>query len=298
MSAASRTRPGVGVGGRQGAAGWAHRLRSLPGYLVLWSWTILCLAPLVLTLLSSVKSNTEIFASQLGLPSELRLENYASAWAGTGSDGSLPGYLLNSIVVAIVALGLGVGAGTLAAYALARWRSRVSDALYLWLLILLTVPLLVTMIPIFGMASSFGLRNNVVALGMVYAAFIVPTATVLMRAFFQDFPNELVEAASLDGCSEWQAFRRIVLPMSLGAIGGVSILALIWVWGELLFAIVLMTRPEAKTLPVGLLSFRGQYFTDLGVLFAGLTIATGPILLAYLLFQRRVTKGVTLGAFR
>jgi ABC-type glycerol-3-phosphate transport system permease component len=78
----------------------------------------------------------------------------------------------------------------------------------------------------------------------------------------------------------------------------VSILALIWVWGELLFAIVLMTKPEAKTLPVGLLGFRGQYFTDLGVLFAGLTIATGPIVLAYLLFQRRVTKGVTLGAFR
>ena len=76
------------------------------------------------------------------------------------------------------------------------------------------------------------------------------------------------------------------------------ILALIWVWGELLFAIVLLTKPEAKTLPVGLLSFRGQYFTDLGVLFAGLVIATGPILLAYLIFQRRVTKGVTLGAFR
>ena len=298
MSAVRVTRPVAGSGTGAASATWLHRLRAGSGYGALWAWTLLCLAPLALTLLSSVKSNTEIFASQLSLPTVVRLENYGRAWAGTSSDGSLPSYLFNSVVVAVVAIVLGVGSGTLAAYALARWRGRSSDALYLWLLILLTVPLLVTMIPIFGMTSALGLRNNLVALGAIYAAFIVPTAAVLMRAFFQDFPNELVEAARLDGCSEWQAFRKVVLPMSYGAIAGVSILALIWVWGELLFAIVLLTKPEAKTLPVGLLSFRGQYFTDLGVLFAGLVIATGPILLAYLVFQRRVTKGVTLGAFR
>lgn len=298
MSAARITRTAGRDRGQPQVRHWSRLVGTGSGYVALWAWTALCLAPLVLTVLSSLKSNTEIFASQLALPGEPRWENYARAWAGTGSDGALPGYLLNSVVVAVVALVLGVGSGTLAAYALARWRSRTSDVIYLWLLVLLTVPLLVTMIPIFGMASSLGLRNNAVALGAIYAAFIVPTAAVLMRAFFQGFPPELVEAARLDGCNEWQAFRKVVLPMSFGAIGGVSILALIWVWGELLFAIVLLTKPEAKTLPVGLLSFRGQYFTDLGVLFAGLVIATGPIVLAYLVFQRRVTKGVTLGAFR
>jgi raffinose/stachyose/melibiose transport system permease protein len=273
-------------------------VRTASGYGALWLWTLLCLAPIFLVVLSSLKTNTEIFASQLALPTSVQFSNFTTAWTGTSTGESLPTYMLNSIIVAGVALTLGVGSGTMAGYALARWRSKLAEATYLWLLIMLTVPLLVTMIPIFGLANTFGLRNNLLGLGLVYAAFIVPFAAVVMRSFFQDFPKELVEATRLDGASEWRSFRSVVLPLSLGPIAGISMLALIWIWAELLFAIVLVTKPEMKTLPVGLLGFRGQYYTDLGVLFAGLVIATGPIILAYLVFQRKVTKGITFGAFR
>jgi ABC-type glycerol-3-phosphate transport system permease component len=276
---------------------WFRGWRRLPGHLTLWAWAALCLVPVAVMVLSSVKSNTEIYIAPLGLPNEVRVDNYLKAWYGPGVGPAMGTYMLNSVIVAILSLSVGVGSGTIAGYALSRWRGRWSDTVYFWLLVLLTVPLLVAMIPIFHLVGLIGLRNNLFGISLVYAAFIVPTATFLMRSFFDGFPSELLEAARLDGCSEWRAFRSIVFPLSYGAITGVAILSLLWVWGELLFAIVLLTRPDAKTLPVGILALRGQYYTDLGGIFAALTVATGPIIAAFLLFQRRITKGVTFGAF-
>jgi ABC-type glycerol-3-phosphate transport system permease component len=256
------------------------------------------IAPLIIMLMSSLKSNVDIYAHPLGVPRHARLDTFTTAWQGPPGQSSLGTYFVNSIEAALLSILLGVGGGTLAGYALVRWQSRWAGALHRMFIVLLSVPLLATVIPIFVLLGNLGLRDSVVGLALVYGAFIVPTAAVLMRSFFVSVPHDLVDAALVDGCSERRAFFGIVLPLSRGALVGVTIINLIWVWSELLFAIVLLNTPESKTLPVGLLGFQGQYFTDVGVQSAALLMATMPIVLVFLIFQRHIAKGLTLGAIR
>jgi ABC-type glycerol-3-phosphate transport system permease component len=119
-----------------------------------------------------------------------------------------------------------------------------------------------------------------------------------MRAYFESFPRELEEAARIDGCTDFGAFWRVVLPVSRGALASISIINVVGIWSELLFAYVLMNKPDVRTLPVGILSFRGEYQVAWNLIFAGLSIATMPTLLFFLVFQRQITKGMTMGAIR
>lgn len=276
-----------------------HRTTRAVFWLLLAGWAAMQVVPFVLMLLSSVKSNTEVFAEPFGLPEEFRWSNFASAWSGASGTRSLGRYFFNSVLVAVYSLTIGVGGGTMLGYVLARRSDRRwSSYTHRYLVILLSIPALVALVPVFLLMGTLGLRNSSIGLALVYSAFIAPTAAVLMRSSFASFPKELIEAAQIDGASEWTTFRKIVFPLSRGPLIGVSSVALIWVWSELLFAIVLLNQPDNKTLTVGLLDFRGQYSTDLGVLFAGLTIATIPIVILFVIFQRQVTEGITLGAVK
>ncbi len=262
-------------------------------------WTLIILVPFAGMLLSSLKSNIEIFRDPFGIDlASLKFENYTDAWAGPGGGRPLATYFVNSVVASSVSLLLGISVGTLAAYALARARGAASRWMHIWFIVLLTVPVLVTLVPLFDLTGALGIRNSVLGIALIYSALIVPTTVILMRAYFVSFPLDLVESARLDGLSEMGAFWRVVLPLSQGPLIGVTVVNLLFVWSELALAVVLLLTPDGKTLPVGLTAFKGQYATDFGVQFAGLVIATAPVVLIYILFQRFITRGVALGAMR
>ncbi len=268
------------------------------GYLLLVAWTVITLLPFVSMFLLSFHSTPDIYAHPLGFTGSWRLDNYVSAWVGAAGGAPIAVYLLNSFLVAVIALAIGVTFGTLAGYGLARVGARLGTAVSRVFVLALSIPLVVTLIPIFKLLGSLVLLNSVVGIALVYAAFMTPTVGLIMRSVFGAVPAELLEAARLDGCNELTALWRIILPVVRGGLVSVSLLGLIFVWGEVQFAVVLLSRPQVKTLAVGLLSFQGQFVSDQGAFYAGLVIATAPVVILFVIFQRSITKGVTLGAFR
>jgi ABC-type glycerol-3-phosphate transport system permease component len=266
------------------------------GFLV--SWAVVELFPILFMFLQSVKTDQEIVGNLWGLPASPRLGNFQRVWEGGSLGVPMGRYFLNSIVVTTATLLFLMVTGSLAAYALARYRfpgERILQTALIWAL---AVPAHATLIPVFRFMGDLGLRNTYWGLSAVYTAFWLPFTILFLRAYFTTFPRELEEAARLDGASELGVFFRIVLPISRGALASVSIVNVVGIWSELLFAFVLMNQQDMKTLTVGMLAFRGQYSVEWSSVFAGLTIAAVPTLLFFLVFQRQITKGMTMGALK
>ena len=121
---------------------------------------------------------------------------------------------------------------------------------------------------------------------------------MLLQSFFRTFPDELIEAAKIDGCSNFKAFLKIVLPISLGAVSTVFIINFISIWNDFVLALVIMTRNDSRTLPIGIANFQGNWLTDWGPIYASLVVAIIPTILVYLIFHRNIIKGVAAGAIK
>jgi len=256
------------------------------------------LYPLFWMLMSALKPEGEITLYPLALPSSLHPENFSDAWAGGRSQAPIARYFVNSLIVTSLAVPILLFAAAMAGYGLARFRAIGSRVYYGGLLVLVAIPAHAFLLPLFFLMGDLGLRNNYLGLVLVYAALGLPFSAVLLRSFFRSFPREVVEAALVDGCSQFGAFWRIVLPVARGALAAVAINNIIWMWNELLFALVLMNRVEMKTLPLGISTFRSEYTVDWRLTYAALVIASLPPLILFLLLQRHVTKGMTLGAVK
>lgn len=265
---------------------------------MLITWAVVQLFPILFMFFNSVKTSAEIMGSPFGLPKTIRLMNYVEAWAGGKLGVPMGRYFLNSVFVTSGTLVMLMFTGSLAAYALARYRFPGSGLIASGLVLAIAIPIHATLIPVFHFMGTLGLRNNYFGLIAVYTAFWLPFTITVARAYFETFPRELEEAARIDGCTDFGAFWRIVLPVSRGALASISIINVVGIWSELLFAYVLMNKPEVRTLPVGIVSFRGQYEVAWNLIFAGLAIATIPTLLFFLIFQRQITKGMTMGAIK
>ena len=193
--------------------------------------------------------------------------------------------------------------GALAGFALARFRLPGCRAVFWLFLAGLMIPAQLSVVPLFFEMRALGLLNSRAGLILVYTANGLPFAVFILAGFFKTLPRALYEAALVDGCGEFSAFRRVLLPLARPGLVTVAIFQFIGVWKEYFFAFMLTsgaTGAEVRTLPLGLanLAISSQYHTDYGELFAGLVMVTVPILAIYLLLQRHIVKGVTAGALK
>jgi ABC-type glycerol-3-phosphate transport system permease component len=267
-------------------------------YALLIFWAVVELYPLVFLFYTALKTDAQIMSYPWALPDRPHFENFAEVWSGGTIQVPIPRYLLNSVVITGLTLLILTFAGTLAGYALARYQfpgAGLSQRLFIWAL---AIPVHATLVPVFLFMGDLGLRNTYWGIAGLYAAFWLPFTVVVMRAYFESFPRELEESARIDGCTDFGVFWRIVLPISRGSVASISIVNVVGIWSELLFAFVLLNKPDMRTLTVGVLAFKGEYTVSWGLIFAGLAIATLPTLLFFLFFQRQITKGMTMGAFR
>lgn len=262
------------------------------------AWTLLIVVPFLLMILLSFRSMTGIYNNPLGLSGDWQPHNYVDAWHGPPGGAGFGQYARNSVVVVVVALLVSNVFGSAAAYFTAtlpaRWRRRTM----LVPLLATTVPAIALLIPFFRAFNALGLLNEPDALGVLYGLLCLPTTILVLHAFFVDFPTDVREAAALDGLGPLGTFARIVLPLSGGPLVAISLLNMIWVWGETQIGIVLLQSSDSQTIPVGLLTFQGRFISNLGPLFAGLTMATVPVAIGYLVFHRSVSRGISLGGFR
>lgn len=277
----------------------------LLGYTIAGLWTALAILPL-LWMYSSASKTLPQFNLDRWLPVwPPHLENFVDAWSGNvptdGRSVVLPIslYAMNSVIVTLGSLLLTLALASPAAYAIARSKRAWFRSILVFVLIIgLAFPAHGLVLPIWALANQLGLTNTYQGLIFAYVALSLPFAILILAAYFSGIPQELVDAAKVDGCSEFGAFRRVVLPISQGPLVAVSILLINGFWNEFLFSLVLMPDNRMKTLPVGLWNFTGTYTIPYTLLLAILAIAATPVLILYLIFQRRINDSMSTGIIR
>ncbi len=270
-------------------------LRILPTQVVLIVWTAIAAVPFILIGLLAFRPQKDIFAYPLGIGGDFTLDNFAAAWNGPIGGVGLVTNAGSSATIAITALLTNLVVGSPAAYFATTLPPRANKWFIRLFLVATVIPLVLLVVPYYQLFDAFGIVSNPFLVGVAYGVIALPTTVLVLNAFFLDFPRELVEAAALDGLGHFATFVRVVLPLSRGALVAVGLLALVFVWGESQLGIALLQDPESQSIPVGLLGFRGQFSVQLGPIFAGLSIATIPVIVLYLIFNRFITKGIALG---
>jgi multiple sugar transport system permease protein len=225
----------------------------------------------------------------------------ATTWANYAFvllQSSFPRFFLNSVIVSLgTALCVTVVASA-AGYAFSRFDFRMRRAIVVLLLITQMFPLVMLIAPIYRLITPLGLGNSLIGLIIVYTTFNVPFATFLMQSFFEGIPPTLEEAAMIDGCTRFQALRRVILPLTLPGMGATLGFVFTAAWSELLFALMLINNDQKATFPVGLLTFVSKFSVDWGQMMAAAVLALIPACLFFAFIQRYLVQGLTAGAVK
>ncbi|MFA6093688.1 MAG: carbohydrate ABC transporter permease [Elusimicrobiota bacterium] len=262
-------------------------------YLFLLVSTAITLFPFLWMISTSVKSPGEIFTRTPTLiPHVWTWEHYRNLFAAL----DMTRHVLNSLIFSVGVTVLSVLFNAMAAYAFAKLRFPGREKLFALLLATMMIPGQVTMLPVFIILKSLGLLNT-------YAGLILPGsaavfAIFMLRQFMMDIPEEILEAARVDGCSETAIFFRIMLPLCRPVIATLAIFSFIGSWNEFLWPLIIMLREDRYTLPVALANLNGQYNTDWGLLMAGAVVVVIPAILVFLLAQKHYIQGIAAGAVK
>lgn len=281
---------------------------NIVAHAVLIIWSLLVILPMGWTLLSSFKSTREVFESALSLPKELLarnpFENYINAW--TEADFGV--YFKNSIIVVGTAMVLVMLLGAMVAYVLSRFKFPGSRMIYYLMLAGLTFPIFLAIVPLYQVMQilpvpwdwSQSLLGTHVGLILTYVAFALPFTVFFLYSFFHNLPDEIAEAAEVDGAGEWVKFFRVMLPMATPGLASVAIFNFLGLWNQFILPVALNTNREKYVLAQGINDFSSQmgYRTDYGSLFAAVVITIIPVLIVYLIFQRQLQGSVSKGTMK
>lgn len=264
------------------------------GYIFLLAMSLVFILPMLFTILSSLKTKLEIFSSPFALPKVVQWANYTKAW----KDANMSAYFINSLIQAGSTVILSSIVSTMAAYALARFKFRLNKFLLGLFLIGMMVPIHTILVPISYIIGMFNLKNNIVALVLVYVAFSLPFSILVMLTFMKGVNLSLEEAAIIDGASYFQIYSQIMIPLTLPAISTISIFNFMGAWNNILFPLLFINDKRLRPISLGLLNFNGERGSEYGLLMAGIVITVVVPLIIYLLFQEKVESGLAAGAVK
>ena len=255
---------------------------------------LLSLFPFLWFLLTSFKSQTEVAASPPTWWPTGGFHFYQSALV----DYQLTGFIMNSVIVAGTTTVLALIIGTPAAYALARLRIPGKVWILGTMLSISMFPHIAIAGPLWNLLEQIGGLNRLWGLVLPYLAFTLPLVIWILTSFFQELPEELEEAALIDGCTTWQSLTYVMTPLAAPGIFTAAILTFIYAWNEFFFALLILTHPDRQTLPVGIALFQGEFTMPWGELAAASVLATLPLIVLVLVFQRWIVSGLSAGAVK
>lgn len=288
---------------------------------VMTIWLLLVVLPFIWALLTSARLTREIVNTPFAWPENFwgaLKENYHHAWVSA----NFSAYFINSLLVVLPSMVLILIVCAPAAYILGRYRAKTCTWLFIYILAGLMIPGQLQMVPLFFQYTRWSqtltawlqpvfallgwpgvtvnLHNSHLGLVLIYVAGAVPFTVFILTGFFRTLPTELYEAGIIDGCTEAQAFWHVMLPLAKPGIVTICIFNFLGLWNEYFYALVFLTDEALKTLPLGLaaVSLQTNYEFDLGMQFAALTIVMLPTLLVYIVLQKQLTRGITLGALK
>ena len=264
-------------------------------YVILICAFVFAVFPIAWTLLTSLKTNADIVTTDIQyLPLHPTFQNYVSLWEQAG----FPAMFLNSAIVMLLTVLACLVVGVTGAYSLSRYRFRARGQILLFYLVIRMFPAVLLLLPIFIALRVLGLYDTHLGLALAYTAFLTPVAIWILKGFFDTIPPELEDAARIDGCTRAGAIMRVVLPLARPGVAATAVLIAISAWNEFLFALMLTTSQGIRTWPVGLQLMVGEYQLPWGLLTAGGIISIAPIVLFFVLVQRSLVRGLTLGAVK
>ena len=263
-------------------------------YLYLGAVAALVVVPYIWVLLATLKDNVEIFTKPFSLPMVWHFENYSNAWI-TGKFGI---YYKNTIIVSGLSVLIVLGTVVPAAYAVAKLEFPGRKVVLYVLLLGLIIPFYSIMIPLFYTLRGLKLLNTY--LGMVFpmVAIHIAFGIFLMRSFFLSVPRDLMDSARVDGCGELKVFTRIAMPMARSAVTSLAIFQTVWSWNEFLIPLLYSQSDRMRPIMLGMMYFEGRYTTDYSLSMAGAIIVSFPLLVIFLIFNRRFIQGFVRGAFK
>jgi ABC-type glycerol-3-phosphate transport system permease component len=275
-------------------ARWLAPVRKALLFVFLAMCTIATGGPFLWVTAMSLRTTPEILDHPYALPKRLHWEKFVHAWT-TSNYGA---YFWNSTIVVVTAVVFVTVIGSMAAHALARYRFRGSRSVRFLILSSMMLPPQMLILSLFEMMFRYGLYNSLTGLIIVYVATELPLTVYLLESFFAQIPQDLFDAARLDGYSDFEIFWHITLPIALPAIFTTLTLNFIMLWNEFLYAVVLLTDNSKRTLPLGIMQFMGGHQLDIGMVATGLIIAVLPVILLYGFFSETIIRGMTAGAVR
>jgi ABC-type glycerol-3-phosphate transport system permease component len=257
-------------------------------------YTVVAGGPVLWLAMMSLRTTSEISADPYALPAPVHWEKYAVAWT-TSSYGT---YFWNSTVIVLSAVALVTLIGAMVAHGLARYRFRGNRLVHVTLFSAIIFPPQLTIISLFQVLVEYHLFNTRAGVTLVYAAIQLPLTFYLLESFFAQIPQDYYDAARIDGCTDYGLFWRLTVPLGLPAVATTVILNLIELWNEFLYAVVLLTEDEKRTLPLGIMKFMGDQLQDIGMIATGMMISILPIIAIYVFFSERLIRGMTAGVLK
>ena len=261
---------------------------------ILVAYTVYSTAPFLWVATMSVRTTTEISADHYAWPNPFHWDQFREAWV----DSQFSAFFANSAAVVIGSVAVLTLFGAAAAHCLARYRFRGNRLIYGILFSSIIFPPQVVLISIYQAMVKYGLYDSLWGLGLVYVSLQLPLTIYLLEGFFARIPQDLFEAARIDGYTDFQIFLRIVVPVGMPAIVTTVILNFVHLWNEYLFAVVLVSDEDLRTLPVGIQRFMGDYFQDIGMIATGVMISVIPVIVVYAFFSEKLIQGMTAGAVK
>lgn len=259
-------------------------------------WAVIVAFPVIWTLYTSLKTDQEFFSKPFALPKTPQWDNFVDAW----NEGNFGAYFFNSIVTVLVTLAVTLVVVSTTAYALAKFKGRGIRALERFYMVAMMIPSVLTLVPLYYMSEEITmnwgipLTDNLISLSVMYAITGMPFYVFMLTGFMRGINNSLLEAAELDGASQFDIFFRIILPLVKPSLFVVGLLNVMGTWNEYMTALTFLHDESNYTIAIGLsyLTNAGTYDVDYGRLFAGLAIALIPILIMYAIFQKQLQNGI------
>ncbi len=261
--------------------------------ILIFAFVIIILVPLLWMVVSSFKETNEIFSNIWGLPAEWKFENHVTAWR-TG----ISKYFLNSVVVTVGTIILNLTVCSLMAFSLTIFRVKFSSFFSGLAVIGMMFSPIVAIFPLYREIQQMRLYNNLLSLILIYTAYQIPMSFMLIYAFFKNIDKAYIDAARIDGASDFSILFKVFIPLSASIFMVSVVLTGFYAWNEFTFALVFIKNDVLKTIPVGLLAFQGEMYSDWGVLLAGLTISALPIIALFIFAQKYFVAGLSMGGVK
>ena len=262
--------------------------------ILLWIFSLSCIFPVIWLLYSSLKTSADFDRNIISFPSVMKFSNYVNAFVSA----NLGRLSLNSAFNAVISMTLVILISFTIAYLLARYKFKGNRIIYYVFLFGMLIPMHALLVPVFIQFKTMGLFNKRITLLFPYISFNLPLSIFLIEGYIRGIPRELDEAAFMEGSGIMRMMYSIIFPVARPVIVAVALLTFISTWNEYPFALVLISSEKLRTIPLGLVSFKGEYSTNYPLQMAGIVIATLPIIAVYLGFNRKIIQGMTEGSLK